>query len=1018
LPLENAELPGELLRAAEDGFRHPSEYAALGLDGAVTLSNSISVIDVPRLKEAPASYRTSGGRSPLVGQVLVSKVFLGKCVQESALASPATGSKQSKKQVLTSKAEYPDCNSVFRVKQGDPKQRQWYVFDNALVLPEYLVEYEYEASFGSKFRFCQPSPVLSGEGQAALDGLDADVRLIARPLVPMLLAAEHADLDDNGQPIVRLTGTEDGMELLKEEPQVAAKPAVEALTEGLLRQRTGAESLAMLTYLNLHAAGIERIEGLSGLQALKTLLLSFNAIQKMEGLSELHMLERLDLSYNSIRRIEGLKGLLLLRDLDLSSNLLHRLEDVNVLKKYIPELVAVDLSGNPLCTYKTYRTLMLRRLSKLQQLDQSPVSDEDREGASDNTTTLTVQMIKDHAFSRRSTSMVAASISSIAQSAADDSWWRQVEEIVVEHQRVRRIQNLEKLTSLRRASFVDNELTRLEGLDFCTALEELSVEDNRIMAIEGLSHCTGLKKLELGKNKISHLENLGALTSLTQLSVEDNEIESLAGLGELLCLMELYIGNNRLRRLREILVIRDLPKLIIVDLLGNPLCREEDYRLYTIYHLKKLKVLDGTGIEASEQSAARNKYAGRLSLETLESKVGHRHFESLRELDISGLRVRDAANCFQSPEFSGLQEINLDNNIVSDVQGFAHLPNLSVLRLGANRIGEGCRFDVNPYNSASPFAALQVLQLGQNSIASIERLGLSKLAALRSLFLQGNDITRIDGLEGLYSLQELVLDRNRIKYVDAGALDPVQNLRELRMEENGLRSLSNLGNLPHLQALHLGYNRISDTSEIERITGLKALLEITLMNNPVVRKQVYRAVLLGKLPMLRIIDGRDVTEEERDYVQSMYYANSAMMDGTAAPGLVLSGAYGAQSQSQQQQQQKVPVKMTAVNFEQLAGSAAGGGMARGDDLAGPAVSGMGLELQGGGLNVMGQRGAALRPASNDRAPPAAGYVIGGRSVGNSGGPMARGSGRAVGGIGGKTRQMQQQQQQHGGVGRR
>jgi hypothetical protein len=26
----------------------------------------------------------------------------------------------------------------------DPKQRLWYVFDHALVLPEYLVEFEYE----------------------------------------------------------------------------------------------------------------------------------------------------------------------------------------------------------------------------------------------------------------------------------------------------------------------------------------------------------------------------------------------------------------------------------------------------------------------------------------------------------------------------------------------------------------------------------------------------------------------------------------------------------------------------------------------------------------------------------------------------------------------------------------------------------------------------------------------------------------------------------------------------------
>jgi hypothetical protein len=42
---------------------------------------------------------------------------------------------------------YPEHNSVFRLKPTDPKQRSWFVFDHALVLPEYLVEFEYEVRF-------------------------------------------------------------------------------------------------------------------------------------------------------------------------------------------------------------------------------------------------------------------------------------------------------------------------------------------------------------------------------------------------------------------------------------------------------------------------------------------------------------------------------------------------------------------------------------------------------------------------------------------------------------------------------------------------------------------------------------------------------------------------------------------------------------------------------------------------------------------------------------------------------
>ena len=45
------------------------------------------------------------------------------------------------------------------------------------------------------------------------------------------------------------------------------------------------------------------------------------------------------------------------------------------------------------------------------------------------------------------------------------------------------------------------------------------------------------------------------------------------------------------------------------------------------------------------------------------------------------------------------------------------------------------------------------MQLGSNQVSSISALQLSSLATIRSLFLQNNDITRIDGLAGLVNLQ-------------------------------------------------------------------------------------------------------------------------------------------------------------------------------------------------------------------------------------------------------------------------
>ena len=62
-----------------------------------------------------------------------------------------------------------------------------------------------------------------------------------------------------------------------------------------------------------------------------------------------------------------------------------------------------------------------------------------------------------------------------------------------------------------------------------------------------------------------------------------------AGLSCLESLMELYCGNNLVQDLREVTHLRDLNKLIILDLTGNTLTTSQEYRLFTIYHISRLK---------------------------------------------------------------------------------------------------------------------------------------------------------------------------------------------------------------------------------------------------------------------------------------------------------------------------------------------------------------------------------------------------------------------------------------------
>ena len=72
---------------------------------------------------------------------------------------------------------------------------------------------------------------------------------------------------------------------------------------------------------------------------------------------------------------------------------------------------------------------------------------------------------------------------------SDATWWRSVEELELNHQHLRKLSGLEKLVSLRRASFCNNELARVEGLERCANLEELCLEDPSGSGLEITEAC-------------------------------------------------------------------------------------------------------------------------------------------------------------------------------------------------------------------------------------------------------------------------------------------------------------------------------------------------------------------------------------------------------------------------------------------------------------------------------------------------------------------------------------------------
>mgnify|MGYP000141227404 FL=1 len=138
--------------------------------------------------------------------------------------------------------------------------------------------------------------------------------------------------------------------------------------------------------------------------------------------------------------------------------------------------------------------------------------------------------------------------------------------------------------------------------------------------------------------------------------------------------MELYLGNNLIDEIKEIINLKELQRLIILDISGNNLIREENYRIYCIFHLRRLRVLDGLSIENSECVEAKETFAGRLTNEILESRLGGFSLSNVKELALDGCKLRDFDKMFDRDTCPNLRELNLSHNFFASLRGFGYLP--------------------------------------------------------------------------------------------------------------------------------------------------------------------------------------------------------------------------------------------------------------------------------------------------------------------------------------------------------
>ncbi|XP_074580102.1 U2 small nuclear ribonucleoprotein A' [Curcuma longa] len=153
---------------------------------------------------------------------------------------------------------------------------------------------------------------------------------------------------------------------------------------------------------------------------------------------------------------------------------------------------------------------------------------------------------------------------------------------------------------------------------------ELDLRGNKIAVIENLGATENqFDTIDLSDNEIVKLENFPYLNRLGTLLINNNRITRInLNLGEFLPkLHTLVLTNNRLVNLVEIDPLASLPKLQFLSLLDNNITKKPNYRLYVIYRLKKLRLLDFRKVKQKERTEAERLFASKEAEEEAKKVV-------------------------------------------------------------------------------------------------------------------------------------------------------------------------------------------------------------------------------------------------------------------------------------------------------------------------------------------------------------------------------------------------------------
>ena len=286
------------------------------------------------------------------------------------------------------------------------------------------------------------------------------------------------------------------------------------------------------------------------------------------------------------------------------------------------------------------------------------------------------------------------------------------EEIIVQHFRVKKIENLEKCTNLKNLTIVASCVSRLESLTTNVNLVHLEVYQGLLRKIENISHLRSLLVLDLSFNEIGKIEGISDLVLLEKLYLSNNHITRIEGLETLRNLKVLELGSNRIRKIENIENLSNLEELWLgknkINELNN-ICGVFPNLKQLSLQSNRLTIWPPVDFFNEKIPNLQSLYLGSNQLpnpdqNTLEGLI------HIQELDLSCNMMTEIPN-FQTTTL--IEELWMNDNLIPDTFTFnrigKYFPKLKTLYMERNPVQTECPLDYRTQALANAPPTLQQL---------------------------------------------------------------------------------------------------------------------------------------------------------------------------------------------------------------------------------------------------------------------------------------------------------------------